>query len=128
MAVKVRKDTPQRQMPAMSFVLETEDNISSLTTNLCKVLRINRGWISNPTAKSETARLHSSMLPGVCKELVFQMATKTTLFVTIMKGLVETFSITSAMSKAEILSSLVLSVELGFEVVFMSIIFFSSHF
>lgn len=91
-------------------------------------MEIKKGWISNPTVKSETARLHISIVAEVCKEVVFQMATKTTLFVTIMKGLVETFSITSAMSKAEILSSLVLSVESGFEVVFMSIIFFSSHF
>lgn len=92
-------------------------------------MEIKKGWISNPTVKSETARLHTSIAAEVCKEVVFQMATKkTTLFLTTIIGVRGTFSIISEISKADILLSHDLSVESGFKLVFMSImLFFSSH-
>ena len=91
-------------------------------------MEIKKGWINNPTVKSETARLHTSIVAEVCKGVFFQMATKTTLFVTTIRGLRGTFSTISEISKADILLSHDLSVESGFKLVFMSImLFFSSH-
>ena len=91
-------------------------------------MEIKKGWINNPTVKSETARLHTSIVAEVCKEVFFQMATKTTLFVTTIRGLRGTFSTISEISKADILLSHDLSVESSFKLVFMSImLFFSSH-
>jgi len=37
---------------------------------------INKGWMSKPTAKSDTARLDSKMFAAECKEDVFQIVSR----------------------------------------------------